>query len=169
MIKKIQTYGCHLLLWSGLLGMIPALVAQPHNGEWYQQVLEEHIEARGATASAVLGLEIPALLTLWNLDSTATTHLQLYPPTISYQTLDDRHYQRSLQLTIQERIEEEEAVFSYQRMDTLSAPDFQKVWKNSPPVLRGEDPRNRARIGKPIALIGSSILLIVSLFYLRSQ
>lgn len=157
------------MLWCISLGSYAGLWAQPDNAALYQQLLGEHLGKQAAPVAEVAGLVEEHFLTLWTLDSLSATKVQVYPPTLQYQRLENKDFQRSLQLTIRETTGEEPTAFSYQYTDTLSTDAFRIVWKQSPPALRGEDPRPAARFGKPIALIGTSILLIVSLFYLRSQ
>jgi hypothetical protein len=157
------------LLWLISLGNTGSLWAQPDNAVLYQQLLNEHLRKQGSPVAEVAGLVDQRFLALWTLDSLSATRVQVYPPSLQYQRLENKQFQRSLQLTIQETTSEQPTAYSYQHRDTLSADAFREIWKQSPPLLRGEDPRPAARFGKPIALIGTSILLIVSLFYLRSQ
>jgi hypothetical protein len=145
------------------------LSAQAHNGEVYQQLIRHQLAAHTDTLSSLKGTVIAAWLPEWIDDSTANQTLSILTPVISSQLLGKDSVIRSLELRFQWEGKTGLLADQESHRDTLSRADFRRVWRESPLELRGEDPRKLQRWGKPFALVGGSILLIVSLFYLRSQ
>ena len=156
--------------WWGLICCLPSQIpAQPHNGELYRELIHHQLEKHTDTLSSLKGLKLPLWLPEWVDDSTANQTLSILTPVISSQLLGKDSVVRSLGMRFQWEGKTGLLADQGSHRDTLSRAGFRRVWRESPAELRGEDPRKLQRWGKPFAMVGGSILLIVSLFYLRSQ
>jgi hypothetical protein len=142
-------------------------IAQPGNAEIYQQLLSEYLS--GAPAfRAISGAKLVDHFPAVALDSTSAYSLQVLPPRLDYEVLDDKRIKRSLSIPLTERDSVLRPVkLSFE--DTLERRDFHRIYRQSPDVLRGDDPTLRAKWIRPIGLIGLSVITFVGLFYVRSR
>ena len=100
-------------------------------------------------------------------DSTLAKKLIVGGVDVAYEKLNKKIFLRkiSLQLTLQDS---SMRAFPLVSQDTLSLSQIREVRRKSPIDLRGDMPTTGARLVKPFAVIGVSVGLIISLFYLRS-
>ena len=147
---------------------IPAgLLAQPHNGELFRQLMEQHFQESTAPFGKIGG-EYPARYFPYvRPDTSSKAVLQIAPLSVEYERLPDGRFVRALGLNLLLR-EEKTQSFSYSYADTLSSVNLRRLIKQSPAPLRGDSPTTGAHWVRPIALIGLSVTGLVMLFFIRS-
>ena len=142
-------------------------LGQPGNAEIYQQLLSEYL-AEAPAFKAISGAKLADHFPAVALDSTSHRSLQVLPPQLGYEVLDDKRIKRIMSIALTERDSILRPVqLSFE--DTLEMQDFRRIHRQSPDALRGDDPTLRARWIRPIGLIGLSVITFVGLFYVRSR
>jgi hypothetical protein len=158
--------------WAMMVGwwyfLLPVcLPAQPHNGEVFRQLMEQHFQENPQPFGEIQG-EYPArYFPAVQPDTASKAVLIIAPLDVQYESLPDRMFARALSLNLQ-RKEAGTQSFSYSYVDTLSSVNLRQVIKKSPAPLRGDDPRVVARWVRPIGLISLSVAGLVMLFFIRS-
>ncbi len=139
----------------------------PDNVELFQRLAGQYLDT-AAAFRLVSGFGLSALLSPPPADTNASLRLQLSSPVVVYEKLKKKQYRRALTLVIIRRDSLARAD-TLHYADTLENRNLQRLLREGPDELRGEDPRFVGKWLKPIALITLSIGLILGLFYLRSS
>lgn len=147
------------LLW---LGELPA---QPTAVDLYQQLLQPYL-TKAPPIQRIKGQ--PDFFPSVVLDSSSRVQLQVLPPEMRYRELTDGRIERTLSLSLTEQDSVLRPV-SLRQTDTLNRNVFRQYFRQSPDILRGDDPTLRAKWIRPIALISLSVATFVALFYVRSR
>ena len=139
--------------------------AQADNLQIYQSWWETFPD----TVQAVEGFTFEEWTLPIPIDSQAVQTLWVNPPTIVYQAVGKKLYERSMQQQYERVSGGERLSFSYTYVDTLSQKEMRRAIRRSPEPLAGEDPTFGGQWGRPIAWVVTGTGIIFGLFYIRSQ
>lgn len=144
--------------------------AQPHNGEIYEQLVDQYFQQDSLPFHRISGTIITEWMPEYQVNPSALYELNFSSPLISYSALGQKKYRRSISFSIQRMDSlQNPAPVRLSFADTLNLITIKNVYRNSPKQLKGEDPRPGAKWLKPMTLISLSIGGIISLFFIRSQ
>lgn len=142
--------------------------AQKINGLVFEDLVLQKVRERALPLDSVTGFTTERLLAELACTTGAKRKLVVDPPEVRYTRIDSGGYERRI-ATMVSFVDSSEVGYELTHIDTLSKSGLRIVRKGSVLELRGEDPRWGVRYLLPIAIIGTGIAGIISLFYLRSS
>ncbi|MDX1906647.1 MAG: hypothetical protein SF053_06395 [Bacteroidia bacterium] len=148
---------------AGGLGL--PVVAQPDNEQVVQSLLTQYLDTMRTGPASISG----ALPATWLPLTVSGSQIRLGVgvPAVRYQAAGAGWIRTVVVPLTREGDGLSATNLSY--TDTLPPAGLRAVRRASPPPLRGDNPLPRARIGMPAAVICTSIIGVISLFYIRSR
>ncbi|MDX2248917.1 MAG: hypothetical protein SF052_19165 [Bacteroidia bacterium] len=143
------------------------IFAQNSNAAILRGILSQYMETSGQKFREYAGFANSEYLPEGGMDTLSANKLIIGNPRVSYQYLKKKKYLRRVEvrLKISGEMTADTTLFY---SDTLSGKALRNINRQSPDMLRAEDPTMLGKWVKPLALIVVSAGGVISLFYIRS-
>jgi hypothetical protein len=151
----------HVMIW------VNTCKAQISNELAFDQLISDFVTQKGSDVDTLAGFVTEGLKGKIVLNPRFDRALLIEEPNIEFKKMRDRKFLRSISTVVSYK-DSIEISFPIQYQDTIFAKDLRAIRKSSHLELRGSNPRWTSKYLLPIALIGTGIAVIISLFYLRS-
>jgi hypothetical protein len=167
--KRLKISRLYALIFSTLLMMFLGISSksQISNELVFEQLILESASSHAHPVDSIQGFFTDGLLAKITRTPGADKDLIVETPSVDFKRLGKKRYERSLAIIVNYQDSTEHS-YSLNHKDTLDAKALKEVRKTSYPELRGKNPRFASKYLGPALLIGTAIVGIISLFYLRS-